>query len=62
VVEAFFLGDGDRYLEVQFGPHGHYLMALFQGNDNIVNHGLKVEYKADIGNTFIICVLMIGSG
>ncbi len=31
VVEAFFLNDAGQYLELEFGPYGHYLVLLLGG-------------------------------
>ena len=35
VVELFLLGDNDEYLELEFGPHGHYLALMLNGRRNI---------------------------
>jgi hypothetical protein len=40
VVELFLLGDdGDRYLELEFGPHGHYLALMLHGERRCVRAG-----------------------
>ena len=31
VVELFLLGADQRYLELEFGPHGHHLALRFRG-------------------------------
>jgi hypothetical protein len=31
VVEVFVAGPGERYLEVELGPHGHYLVLQLEG-------------------------------
>lgn len=31
VVELFVLGDGERYTEIEVGPHGHFLVLRFEG-------------------------------
>ena len=36
VVEAFFLNSEDRYLEVEFGPHGQHIALLLDGRRNAV--------------------------
>ena len=36
VVEVFLLGDDERYLEVELGPHGHYLVLSLHGRRRIV--------------------------
>ena len=30
-MEAFFLNDVGQYLELEFGPYGHYLVLLLDG-------------------------------
>lgn len=44
VVEAFFLGDDNKYLEVEFGPHGHYIVLLLDGYRNVIKHSFPLEY------------------
>lgn len=48
VVEAFFLGDRDHYLEIELGPHGHYLALELVGRRNVVRSGIGIEYLARI--------------
>ncbi|RWS17419.1 UPF0462 protein C4orf33-like protein [Dinothrombium tinctorium] len=49
VVEAFFLGENNRYLELEFGPFGHYLVLLLNGSRNIISHSLNLnDCKAKI--------------
>lgn len=31
VVELFLVGEGGHYLEIELGPHGHYLLLLLSG-------------------------------
>lgn len=45
VVEVFLLGDGERYLEVELGPHGHHLVLQLEGRRNIVAEGLGIDYR-----------------
>jgi RimJ/RimL family protein N-acetyltransferase len=50
VVEFFLLGDDERYLEVELGPHGHHLVLALHGRRNIVSalpHGLPIFYRAE---------------
>ena len=47
VVELFLLGDGDRYLELEFGPHGHFLALTLEGRRRIVPSDLAVEFTAE---------------
>jgi len=42
VVEAFFLGTDDRYLEVEVGPHGHYLVLQLHGSRNLVRDHVPI--------------------
>jgi hypothetical protein len=49
VVELFLLGAGDRYLELEFGPHGHWLALQLEGRRNIVrteNSQRAVQFEA----------------
>ena len=36
VVEAFFLNSEEKYLELEFGPHGQHLMLMLNGNRNAI--------------------------
>jgi hypothetical protein len=46
VVELFLSGDGNRYLEVELGPHGHHLALILEGKRNIIEKKLPLEYTA----------------
>ncbi len=46
VVELMLLGDEDRYLELEFGPHGHYLVLALHGRRNVVAQGHAMDYEA----------------
>ena len=49
VVEAFFLTTStERYLELEFGPHGQHLVLLLDGRRNAIRHSLPLEYQATI--------------
>ena len=49
VVEAFFLSSSsERYLELEFGPHGQHLVLLLDGRRNAIKHSLPLEYQATI--------------
>jgi hypothetical protein len=50
VVEIFFLGDDDRYLEVELGPFGHYLVLLLNGRRRIEQSLLPIEYSAAVSS------------
>ncbi|GIY76969.1 UPF0462 protein C4orf33 homolog [Caerostris extrusa] len=53
VVEAFFLGDEERYLEVEFSPHGQHLLLFLSGRKNAIKMCLPVNYTATInGDTW----------
>tara|TARA_B110000037_G_scaffold217573_1_gene278934 strand:- start:20 stop:535 length:516 start_codon:yes stop_codon:yes gene_type:complete len=45
VVELFIAGLGDEYLEIELGPHGHYLILGLKGERNIVERCLMVDYR-----------------
>lgn len=49
VVEVFFLGENLKYLEVELGPKGHFLVYSLQGRRNVTEHDLMLEqYSANI--------------
>ena len=45
VVEVFVLGDDERYLEVELGPHGHYLVLEFAGPRRVVREHVALDYR-----------------
>ena len=49
VVELFFLGEKEKYLELEFAPGGEHLVLLLDGTRNMIQHSLELEYKAEIG-------------
>jgi len=49
VVELFLLGDDDRYLEIELGPWGHYLVLELSGRRNVVSSGRAIDYAARQG-------------
>lgn len=49
VVEVMLLGLDDRYLEVEFSPHGHYLVLELHGRRNPVKQGHLMHYAARRG-------------
>ena len=51
VVELFLLGRDDRYLELEFGPHGHYLALRLAGRRRVVADDLPVEFTAERSGT-----------
>jgi len=48
VVELFLLGGGERYLEVELGPHGHYLVLELDGVRRVASQGHAIEYRAAV--------------
>jgi len=46
VVELFLFGDGERYLEVELGPHGHHLVLQLAGRRQVFDRVLHVDYSA----------------
>jgi hypothetical protein len=48
VAEIFVLGDGERYLEIEMGPHGHHLVLVLEGYRNVIESGLPLDYTARI--------------
>jgi len=47
VVELFVFGAGARYLELELGPHGHYLALTFAGVRRRLE-SLAVRYEAEV--------------
>ncbi len=50
VVEYFILGQDQRYLEMEFGPHGHYLLLSLHGERNLIEQGMRCDYSAVISD------------
>ena len=46
VVEIFFVGSDGRYIETEFGPHGHYLILELSGPREIVCKDLTCRYQS----------------
>lgn len=46
VVELFLLGDGERYLEVELGPHGHHLVLELHGRRQALRRALPIGFTA----------------
>lgn len=51
VVEVFFLGDDERYLEVELSPHGHHLVLELHGVRQVVREALPLDYEAEVQGT-----------
>ncbi len=43
VVELFLVGPDEGYLELEFGPHGHFLALQFAGRRRLVTDLLEVD-------------------
>lgn len=43
VLEFFFANDRGQYLEVEIGPHGHWLCLLFDGVRHTINNGENLK-------------------
>ena len=48
VVELMLLGDDERYLELEFGPHGHYLVLQLQGVRGVKSQGSALHLHVRI--------------
>lgn len=48
VVELFLRGDGDIYLELEFGPLGHFLALSLDGYRERQTSGLAIDYECSI--------------
>ncbi|MBW2425049.1 MAG: hypothetical protein JRG86_12415 [Deltaproteobacteria bacterium] len=46
VVELFLLGEDERYLEIELGPHGHHLVLRLEGRRRVVESGLPIDFRA----------------
>jgi len=47
VVEVFIAGEGEAYLELEFGPHGHYLALWLEGIRRPASLDLELRYHAE---------------
>jgi hypothetical protein len=50
VVELFLLGDDDRYLEIELGPWGHYLVLELAGQRQVVSSGGEIAFDVKRGH------------
>jgi len=48
VVEVFFLGSDERYLEVELSPRGHHLVLELHGVREVVRQGMPLDFTATI--------------
>jgi len=44
VVELFLVGENERYLEIELGAHGHYLLLELSGPRRVVRSDLECDY------------------
>lgn len=44
VVELFLVGRASRYVEIEFGPHGHYLVLQLDGVRHITRAHIPMTY------------------
>lgn len=51
VVELFLLGERERYLEIELGPHGHWLALRLEGVRHVVERNVALEYTARVEGT-----------
>ena len=51
VVEMFFLNNKDEYVEVELGPHGHYIVLLLKGQSNSIKDSLPLKFNAQISSS-----------
>lgn len=47
VVELFLLGQDERYLEIELGPHGHHLGLLLEGRRRIVERAIPIDFSSE---------------
>ncbi|MDD5758336.1 MAG: hypothetical protein PHI06_04565 [Desulfobulbaceae bacterium] len=48
VIELFLANDAGHYLELEFGPHGHYLALLFSGIRKIQRQDISLSFDTKI--------------
>jgi hypothetical protein len=46
--ELFIANAGDEYLEIELGPHGHFLVLQLRGIRHVVQSQLPIEYRVRI--------------
>jgi hypothetical protein len=51
VVELFLLGDDDRYLEIELGPHGHWLGLSLAGPRVVANDWVSIDFDVEVDHT-----------
>ena len=48
VVELFLANEAGHYLELEFGPHGHYLALRFAGIRQLVRQDIPLSFRAEV--------------
>ena len=48
VIELFLVAQDGRYLELEFGPHGHYLALILSAPRQRADDSLWLDYRAEI--------------
>jgi hypothetical protein len=48
VVELFIAGPADPYVEIELGPHGHFLVLRLHGVRNAIERSVPIAYTATI--------------
>ena len=48
VIELFLFGDGEHYLELELGPHGHHLILLLAGVRQVIQCIESADYSAEV--------------
>ena len=51
VVELFLVGENGHYLELEFGPHGHYLALLLDGPRSVIRSQMTLTHNATVSDT-----------
>jgi hypothetical protein len=51
VVEAFFLGSNEQYLEVELCPHGQHLVLILRGVRNCIKDQLPLDFTSEAKNS-----------
>ncbi len=50
-VVELFVAHGERYTELELGPHGHHLLLRLDGARRVVASGLPVDYSARVAGS-----------
>lgn len=48
VVELFLLGRDEHYLEIELGPHGHWLALALEGRREVIDASVPIGFDASI--------------